>query len=423
MEWLYRLILNHKALDLFFLTVFVILSLDVRLRYYFYLLSTNTFPQSDDSTWYLNYANDLMHNWKIGLHMDDILYFGYNFLLTVLLAIFKSPEKILFIQAVTAAVSVILVYRIAQMLFNRTTAVIAAFFYCNYAWGITLWAMYILADSFFVSLLLLNVYFLLSFMETKRNVFKVLFIVTAVYMLIFKPTGIMSLAFILLYIVLNLKWGTIAGFFRRYRWLIGGGLAAAVAAFLALYLGHKLDPLIESMAFNVKKVLYNIYARGRIYDIPSPYDHFFRPDYRINILDSLALSFIINNWDHVIIIYGQRFVAFLGRWVWQTNLSAPIGYVKLIYRLIPTFLFLFGTFYPLITKQFKRASIAPLTVLAVFIFCIIFFIDGMYRYKAPAIPFIAITAAYGAERMIVLGIRIANKYAGKLLWKKKKYSL
>jgi hypothetical protein len=60
-------------------------------------------------------------------------------------------------------------------------------------------------------------------------------------------------------------------------------------------------------------------------------------------------------------------------------------------------------------------------VLAVYIFCIVLFIDGLYRYRAPGIPFIAIAVAYGADRVIDGAIRIANNYTGKLPWNKGKY--
>ena len=112
------------------------------------LTSGHGLPQSTDSQWYLDYANALVANFCDGVDMNDVLYLGYNLLLSLLLYIFKDPVIIVFIQAVTAALGVILVYKIANMLFNRTTAIIAALFYCA-AWDITLWSMYILSDSFF----------------------------------------------------------------------------------------------------------------------------------------------------------------------------------------------------------------------------------------------------------------------------------
>jgi hypothetical protein len=416
---LYR---KYKDREYIYIIPLVLLSLSVRLRYFYYLLTSGKgFPQSDDSQWYLDYAHALLADFRIGLHMNDIMYVGYNLLLTLLVAIFKDPVYVILVQAVAASLSVILVYKIALMLFNRTTAIIASFFYCNYSWGITLWSMYILSDSFFIDLLLLNVYFLLMFINTHKKKFRVLFIATAVFMIFFRPTGIISLGFIMFYILLNLPRKSVIDFIKRHRLVIGGSLTATVAVFAFLYTGGKLDLLLESMQFNAKKVLYNIYANGWIYDKPSPHDHYFRPDYNINILNSLIVSFIINNWDDVSVIYGKRIIAFLGRWVWETNLGSKRGILRFAVNLLPTFLFLAGTVAAIANGVFRKTSIVWLNILTAFVFCIVFFIDGMYRYKAPGIPFIAIVVAYGADRIIRLAISIAKTYAGKLLWNKEKF--
>jgi 4-amino-4-deoxy-L-arabinose transferase-like glycosyltransferase len=390
-----------KDKDFIYLIPFVLLSLKVRLRYFFFLNSPGqSFPQAADSTWYLNYAYSLLENKRIGLHMDDIMYMGYNLTLTLLIAIFKDPVKIIFIQTVTAGLSVILVYQIARMLFNRLTAIIASYLYCYYTWGITLWSVYILSDSFFISLLLLCVYFLLKYMESSKKLYKILFVVSAIYLTVFKPTGVIAVSFILLYILFNLDKQKIVRFVGKYRLTLGGILASASVAALYLFMSGKLDPLLHSMQFNIKMVLYNIYAKGWIYDMPSPHDHPFKTDYNINIMNSLTISFIVNNWDHISILYAKRMVAFLGRWVWTTDLSSAGGIVAFAKNMIPTILFMTGTVVAIVSGLFRKAAVVWLLVLAVLMFCIIFFIDGMYRYKAPAIPFIAIGVAFGAERII-----------------------
>jgi 4-amino-4-deoxy-L-arabinose transferase-like glycosyltransferase len=417
-KYMYKLYNKYKDVEFIYMLPFVLLSLNVRLRYFFYLLSSGKgFPQSDDGIWYINYANSLLRNFKIGLNMDEILYFGYNSLLALLLAIFKDPMAVIFIQAVTSGLSVILVYKIAHMLFNRTTAVIASYLYAYYTWDITLWAMYILSDSFFISLQLLCVYFLLKLIETNKKVYKLLFAATSLYMLLFKPTGVVSLVFILVYILSRMHRKTLIHFVIKYKKTIGVVLTAAVMTFILIYTRGMLDPLISSMQFNAKKVLYNIYARGWIYDKPSPHDYFFKPNYTINVFNSLILSFIINNCDPVLILYGKRVLAFLGRWVWETDLTSITGIKKFAWHVLPSALFLIGTIAAIMNKLFRKASILWLMIFSVFLFCIIFFIDGMYRYKAPAIPFIAVVAAFGAERIIHGSILIAKKYAGNLLGK------
>ncbi|WP_079914761.1 glycosyltransferase family 39 protein [Paenibacillus sp. 32352] len=414
MSLLVRIYHKYKNRDFIFTIPLVILALDQILGYYFWILrSGQGLPQSEDGQWYIDYASALLNHFAIGTQMNDLMYLGYNLLLTLLLALFKDPAKIVFIQAVTAGLSVILVFKITRMLFNRTAAIIASYFYYD-AWEVTLWSMYILSDSFFISLLLLCIFLLLKVYESNKRIYKILFVVSSLYMVVFRPTGIVMMAFILLYIVIRTNRQTLLRMLKTYRYVIGGCALAAVAACIYLFSGNALDPLISSLQFNAKKVLYNIYAKGWIYDKATPHDHYFKPNYDINIFNSLILSFLINNWDHISIIYGKRVIAFLGRWVWETNVTSLHGIKVLAEHLLPTLLFLTGTVMAIVNGKFRKSSIIWLSALAIFIFCIVLFIDAMYRYRAPAIPFIAIAAGYGAERILYGVFVIAKKYAGKL---------
>lgn len=411
---LYQLYQQYKNRDSILLIPFVLLAFYKIVGHFFWLLLTGRgLPQSDDGKWYINYANTFVINLTDGLDMNDILYFGYNSLLTILLTVFKDPAAVIFIQAVTASLSVILVYKIAYLLFNRTTAIIASLFYCI-TYDFTLWAMYILSDSFFVSLLLLCIYFLLMALHSADKKYKILFAATSLYMLIFRPTGIVTLLFIFVYVLLQLDRNILSTFVKKHRWLIGGFITVAFAGIAYLYMGNKLDPFIASMQFNAKKVLYNIYAKGWIYDKPSSYDYFFRPNYAINICDSLIISFIINNWDHVSILYVRRAVAFLGRWAWETEIKSVADILRFAFQFVPTALFIIGTIAAITNKLFRKALIMWLIILGVFAFCVLFFIDWMYRYKLPALPFIAIVAAYGAER-IINGVLINSKKITEML--------
>ncbi|WP_282937957.1 glycosyltransferase family 39 protein [Paenibacillus sp. RC67] len=414
MSLLVRIYHKYKDRDFIFTIPLVILALDQILSYYFWILrSGQGLPQSEDSQWYIDYANALMTHFTIGTSMNDILYLGYNLLITLLLALFKDPTKIVFIQAVTAGLSVILVFKITRMLFNRTAAIIASYFYYD-AWEVTLWSMYILSDSFFISLLLLCIFLLLKVYESNKRIYKILFVISSLYMLVFRPTGIVLIGFILLYIVIRTNRKTLLGLLKKYRYVLGGCGIAVIAVCIYLFSGNTLDPLITSLQFNAKKVLYNVYAKGWIYDKATPHDHYFKPNYDINIFNSLILSFLINNWDHISIVYGKRVIAFLGRWVWETNVTSLHGIKVLAIHLLPTLFFLTGTVAAIVNGTFRKASIIWLSALAIFIFCILIFIDFMYRYRAPAIPFIAIAAGYGAERIIYGLYFIAKKYAGKL---------
>jgi hypothetical protein len=412
---------RFKDHDWLFILPMVLLALSRTLEHFFWLLSSGRgFPQAADSKWYIDYATGLLKDFSVGLHMNDIMYFGYNMLLTLLLALFNQDlVAVLFIQSVIAGLSVILVYKIALILFNRSTAILAALFYAT-RWEITLWSMYILSDSFFISVLLLCVYFLLMAFESDKKSYKIFFAVTAVYMMVFRPTGIVAMAVILAYIAIRLGKKRIMAGLNRYRGLIGSVLATVVAIGIYLYGGHKLDPLLHSLQINAKMVLYNVCAKGWLYDMATPYDHFFRPDYRVNWYDSVIVSFIVNNWDHVSVLYVKRAIAFLGKWIWTIDLNSLTGIGQFIYNATPTALFAVGSIAAVRDKSFRKASIIWLLILAVFAFCLFLFIDWMYRYRYPAVPFIAIAAAYGADRSLRWALIQVKKCAGLLQYANRK---
>ncbi|TNJ65322.1 glycosyltransferase family 39 protein [Paenibacillus hemerocallicola] len=396
----YRWICKFKNQELVYLIPLVILSLFTSLGYFFTVMfSEEGFPTSDDSKWYLDYAYAMIADFKIGLHMNDIMYFGYNMLLTVLLAVFKNPVAVLFIQSVATGLSVILVYKIAHMLFNRTTAVIASLLY-SVSEGVHRWTVYILTDSLYISLLLLCVYLLLKCFETGEKRYKLLFAAISLYIFVFRPAGIITLAFILLYILIRLRRTTVTGFIKRYRLALGGTVVVLLAVGVYALTGNRLDPLLASMEENAKLVLYNIYATGSIYDKPTPYDYRFNPDYTIDVMNSVIVSFFVHNWDQILALYGKRSVSFLGWWVWKTDYRSVVSLAKLVLNELATVLFFAGTVAAIVNKQFRKASVVWLVIFSVFVFCVIFFIDIMYRYKAPSLPFIAIVSAYGAERII-----------------------
>ena len=405
---MYQLYNKYKNRD--FIIPLVLLTLAKTLGYFFWRLSSGQgINQSEDSKWYLDYANQLMVNFTVGLQMNDILYLGYNMLLTLLLFLFKDPIVVVFIQGIAVSLSVILVYKIACMLFNRATAIIASVFYC-FMWDFTLWSMYILSDSFFVSLLLLCVYLLLMALECNKNKYKILFIGTSLYMLVFRPTGIVTMFVMLIYVIIRIDRKRVEYFAKRHKLFIGGFLTTVALGCVYIYTEHKLDPLIQSLQLSVKGILYNVYAKGWIYDKSTAYDYFFSPDYSINVNNSLIISFIINNWEHIFMIYLRRASAFLGTWVWETNLQSILGIMSFAVNLIPLALFVTGTIAAIVNRKFRKASILWLLIIAVFAFCILLFIDAMYRYRFPAMPFIAIVAAYGVERIICGGRIIAKKY-------------
>nr|WP_246320278.1 glycosyltransferase family 39 protein [Paenibacillus qinlingensis] len=347
---------------------------------------------------------------------------GYNLVLAILIGVFKDEHTVVFIQAVTTASCVILVYFITLRLFNRITAIVASYFYAT-SWHITVWSMYILSDSLFMNLVLLNVFLLFKTLENNNKVIGSLFLVSSLLMLVFRPTGVLTLVFIFIYLVLNVKREQPINFLKRHRYKF---ICALLLVFIAggLLLGaDKFNPLLTSLQYNAKLVLYNIYAKGWIYDNPSDYDYFYRPDYRIDILGSLILSFLIHNWDHVLVLYGRRALAFIGWWVWKTDVRSVAGVIKLFKDIIPTLLFLLGTYAAMRNNIFRKTSIVWLVIVSIFLFCMVLFMDSMYRYKLPALPFICIICGYGVERWIRIMLLFINQLEGKLLqWNRNKHS-
>lgn len=373
------------------------------------VLSGRGLPKSSDSYWYINYACGLLENFSIGLGIDEVLYLGYNLLLAALLGIFKSTVTIVLIQAVVASLAIVLVYKIALLLFNRTAAIIAGFFYL-YIWDVTLWSTYVLSDSFFVSLMLLCIYLLLRATEPGSLWIKGTFAVTALYLCFFRPTGVLIVAMMALYIVVLWDKSRTKILLQRYKWPLAGLLASLILIAGMLYSRHVFDPLLHSLQYNAKLVLYNVYAKGWIYDIPTAFDYFYRPDYTIDVADSLILSFLINNREPILVLYVRRAIAFLGAWTWQVPIRNLNDVLYFAFKILPAGLFIWGTIVAGRTGKFRRGAIVWLIVLAVFAFCVLLFIDAMYRYRFPAMPFIAIVTAYGLERMLDGGKLLVQKY-------------
>lgn len=365
-------------------------------------------PRSPDSDWYLNYAYALLENCSISLHVNDILYLSYNFLLAGLIAVFRDPVAVIYAQSLAASLAVVPVYLLGRDLFNPRTGVLAGLFYL-YNWDVTLWATYLLSDSFFVSLLILCVYLLVRAMDSGRRTDRVVFVLAAVCLALFRPSGLAVVFVMLVYILSRIGPAKLKNFCLRHRRLLVPLILAVILAGGVLAWRHAFDGFIASFQYNVKLVLYNLYARGRIYDIPTAYDYFFRPDYTLDIMDSLFLSFIYHNWDAVCVLFFRRTVAFFGTWAWQTSFQGFGDYLYYSFRLLPALLFAGGTFAAIRGRRFGRAAILWWIVLAIYVFCILIFIDAMYRYRFPAMPFVGMVAAYGTDRLISGGFSFAAR--------------
>ncbi len=368
-------------------------------------------PLSQDGEWYLNYARGLLETFTIRMNIDEILYMGYNLLLTAMLAIFKDPVAVIYLQALLASLAVILVYLTGKTLFNRRTGILASLFYL-YNWDVTLWSTYLLSDSLFVSLLLLTVFLLIRAVDAGHSAKRrwLVFLLTALYLFFFRPTGVVVVTMMLLYILVRADRSWVLKKLQRLRFGLICSLGGLLIFVGFLIVSGRLDSFFQSLQYNVKLVMYNIYAKGQIYDIPTRFDYFFRPDYTINIGNSLAASFIANNWEAVSVLYFRRAVAFLGIWTWMIKPQNLADWLFFLYCALPSLFFVWGTIAAINDGKFKRASILWFIVVAVFFFCVLLFIDSMYRYRFPAMPFVGMIAAYGLDRMISGGCSLAKRH-------------
>lgn len=387
--------------------VLVTMSLLPRVVYYFYnLISEGGLPQAHDTQWYLEHAQLLISQRHIDFDFNGVFYLSYYSLLALLLLIFKTPAAVVFVQMLINAFSVILAYKITLMLFNRRTAVITGMIYA-FLWPMIFWSIYIITDSLFISLLLLQVYFLLKAFEERKRVYGYSFFFTSLYMIFFRPTGIITLTFLCMYIIINLE---LKSYVNRHKaFVLCVGILAA-ATFLYLAGSTILSPLKESLYNNMRWLLLDNYAHGRIYDIPTPYDYSFNAVTDTNIFNNFIVSFFVNNGKHIVILYGKRIVSFVGVWVWKLN---EIGMADRLKYLVPAmtgcFIAAVGLSRMIKKEIFKKSSILVFVVMSILCFTVFFFMDSAYRYRVPAFVFLGMIGAYGMDGCIEVGSKCLKR--------------
>ena len=122
------------------------------------------------------------------------------------------------------------------------------------------------------------------------------------------------------------------------------------------------------------------------------------------------MSFFINNWYNIIILYLKRLISFIGVWIWNFDGSSLFSIVKYIIRLCILIPIVSGIYYMKMNKIIKKAALILFVILSIIFFCVFFFMDVSYRYRMPSLPFIGIVAAYGVDRLIILGVYLYKKY-------------
>lgn len=391
--------------ELKYILPLIIISLIPRIGYFlFELYSFDGLPVAYDTEWYLEHAYAFLASLKVDMDVNGIFYLGYYSLLALLLGIFKSSTVIVLFQMIVNALTVVLVYKISHALFNRRTAVLAGIIYAI-TFQIIYWSIFIITDSFFISLLLLTVYLLIMSYKSESAMYRYLFVACSLYMLIFRPTGLVTLTFIFVYIMINLNYRGLKDYWIGKRlYLLLAGLVIILTAGLLIIKSGLLDSLIYSLEGHLIWLLSENYATGRLFDIETPYDYKYEAQMDTNYFNNFALSFFINNWNHILVLYARRAMTFLGVWVWKIGDADLL--IKLKYLLpiaLGGLLGIAGISSIVRNRILKETSILFLVVLSIQFFCLIFFMDSAYRYRVPSLVFLGILVAYGIDRVIDFG--------------------
>jgi len=363
------------------------------------MFSEGGFPKPPDTIWYLEHANKLLEDQKIQLDINGVFYIGYYGLLAILLLIFKKVEIIILLQVIVNALNVVIVYNICMLLFNRRTAIISALLYA-FAWPTVFWSVFILTDSLFISFVLLSVYYILKWNLTRKIKYFAYFALCSLYMIFLRPAGSVTLTFILLYIIINLDFKKVRNFVIEKKYFVLASAAILITIFALVLKSGVLSPIFSSMYWNMTTVLHTIYKDGQIYDVKTAYDYKYNAILDNNYFNNHIISFFINNWQNIIVLYAKRALAFWGVWVMNFNIRDPLLTMMYIVRLLPLMLIIIGVLGMIRSGAFRKSSVILFVVLSVQFFCIFFFIDASYRYKVPSIAFLGIITAYGINVLI-----------------------
>ena len=382
----------------------VVLSLLPRIGYFLYhSLTQNGLPVAFDTEWYLKYAYGFLDTFHVELELNSVFYLAYYSLLSVMLLIFRTYEAVVLVQMIINALTVILVYKLALVLFNRRTAIFSGIFFALNIQVIK-WSIFIITDSLFVTLLLVNVYTVVMFFKSHLVKYKYAFLGSALAMILFRPTGIVALTFIFAYIMINLNYKKAAAFWKGRRLaFLSVGMAAFLGGTIYVLSSGRLSPLFHNLDMYLRWLLIEYYATGRIFDIPTPYDYSYKAVMDPNILknyhiENFPVKFVFNNWMDIMILFGIRTAAFFGLWIlrWdELNFLVKLKY--LVPFLSAALLMGLGTVAMVRRRLFKEASVLYLTIASILVFCIIFFMDAAYRYRMPSMVFFGIIIAYGLD--------------------------
>lgn len=390
----------------------VILALLPRIVYLSYKIHVHGgLPQAYDTKMFLDQAYAFINEGIVDKDFNGIFYVSFYSIVGLLLKVFRSTYIIVYIQMFVNALTVMLVYKLGKEILNRRAAIISGIIY-SFLYPLIHWSIFITTDSFFITLMLLQSYLAVLCVKYKKRVNWLELIIVSVYMIFFRPTGIITLVFTAFYLLIN---ADIKGFVRRHKKIVLA-FSALFAVLLAVTVKILINyPLTGSLERNLYWLLTEIYSNGQMYDIKTPYDLKFNAKTPPGTDMVFALTYFKYNFINIMHLYLRRILAFTGVWIWKLNTmsSLRIFMYFLFYGLAYVFLVV-GIVDMFRQRLMRKGSIVLCMIFSILIFTTIFFMDSAYRYRMPALVFVAFLIAQG---VVAFWDFIKTLKVGKMHWK------
>lgn len=356
-------------------------------------------PKAFDTKVYLEQARDFAYHGYVQMDFNGIFYVSYYSVLGIFLRAFNSTLAFVIFQMLINALTVILVYKLGMEISSRKAAIISGVLY-SFLLPLIHWSIFITTDSLFVTLMILQAYISVRCIKynIRRNWIELLLI--SLYMVFFRPTGIITLAFTAIYLLINLN---IKGFVLKHRKAFLSALGifiVLIAVFINKIISH---PVLKSLEANMYWLLTEVYTNGQMYDIRTSHDYIFKAKVPPGHDFVFAINYFKNNFSDIMILYLRRILTFAGVWVWKLHdLTALRRIIYIAFSSGVFILFVVGIIDMVIKRTMKKASIVLFMIASIMIFTVFFFMDSAYRYRVPALVFSIYPVAQGIVAFVEL---------------------
>jgi len=356
-------------------------------------------PKAFDSKVFLEQARDFAYHGYVQLDLNGIFYVSYYSILGIFLRLFHSTLAFVIMQMLINALTVILVYKLGIEIFDRKAAIISGIIY-SFLFPLIHWSIFITTDSLFVTLMLLQAYLSVRCIKYNKRSSWIKLLLISIYMIFFRPTGIITLAFTAIYLLINLN---IKGFVLKHRRVFLSALGILIV--LIAVTANKIfsHPVLKSFEANLYWLLTEVYTNGQMYDVRSSHDYIFNAKVPPGNDFLFALNYFKNNFTDIMILYFRRIITFAGVWVWKFHdLTVIRRTVYIAFSSMVFILLVIGIIDMFRKRIMKRASIVLFMIASIMIFTIFFFMDSAYRYRVPALAFAIYPVAQGIGAVIEL---------------------